>query len=381
MKARLLTREALYKTGEIMTNKAIHIICLLIAILLVSTALSYAKGDKETFKIGVVAPLSLDYAFLGESIKNSLLMAQDELTITKYNYEIIFEDSQNQAKLDASGAHKLLDVDKVDAIISFGSTSGPIVTPIASKANTLHYSISVQPYIAKGMTNFIHWAPSKALNGRMAEVMKKKGINKYGVLRSTTWEGWAIYKDDLNKTARELGLEMVTDQTFQADTTDFRTQIAKAKKAGAEIYVLYCGSPAIEILAKQLREAGDNTPLTSVGSFDLTTNKQLFEGQWYVGAAQAHDDFIKAYKKRYDKEPAVAGPNAYDIFMLINHALNNSGAPADKKPSSEEIARELLKIRNYPGSLGNLTIIEEGITMSDVDLKMIKNGEPVKLNR
>ncbi|MEW6602367.1 MAG: ABC transporter substrate-binding protein [Nitrospirota bacterium] len=354
------------------------ILGILVIVLVVSTVCAFAaKGDKGTFKIGIVAPFSLDYAFLGESIRNSILMARDELENSRFNYEFIFEDSQNDAKLDAGGAHKLIDVDKVDAIISFGSTSGPIVTPIATESKTLHYSISVQPYISEGLTNFIHWAPSKALNGTMAEEMKKRGIRKYGVLRSTTWEGWAIYKNDLLNRAKELGLEMVTDQTFQADTSNFRTQIAKARKAGAEIYVLYCGSPALEILGQQLREAGDNTPLTSVGSFDLTTNKKLFEGQWYVGAAQPNNAFITAYKKRYDKEPAVAGPNAYDIMKLIDHAISNTGS--DTKPSSEQIANELLKIRNFPGALGNLSIVDTGITMSDVDVKMIKNGEPVKV--
>lgn len=363
-----------------MLKKSKIVISMIIAVLIISTALAFAGGEKQTYKIGVVAPMSLDYAFIGEAMRNALLMAKDELTIPKYNYEFIFEDSQNEAKLNASAAHKLLDVNKVDAIITLGSTAGPIITPLATKAKTLHYSISVQPYIAEGLTNFIHWAPSKALNELMAEEMKRRGIKKFGVLRSTTYEGWKFYLDDIKNAAKRLGLEMVTDQTFQADTTDFRTQIAKASKAGAEIYVLYCGSPAIEILTKQLREAGDKTPLTSVESFELTKQKDLFEGNWYVSSAHPTNDFIEAYKKRYDTEPAVGGPNAYDIFMLINHAVINTGAPADKKPTSEEVAREIMKIKNYPGSLGNLSIVDTGITMSDVDLKVIKNGEPVKLN-
>ncbi len=338
---------------------------------------AFAKNEKETYKIGVVAPMSLDYAFIGEAMRNALLMARDQLVVPKFNYEFIFEDSQNDSKLNASAAHKLLDVDKVDAILTLGSTAGPIITPLATKAKVLHYSVSVQPYIAEGLTNFIHWAPSKALNDLLAEEMNRRGVKKYGVFRETSYEGFKFYLDDLTKASKKLGMKMVTDQTFLADAKDFRSLIAKARETKPDIYVLFMGSPAIEILTKQLREAGDKTPLTSVESFELTTQKDLFEGNWYVSSAHPTNEFIEAYKKRFNIEPAVGGPNAYDMFLLINHAIINTGSA--KKPSSEQIAKELMKIKNFPGSLGNLTIVDDGITMSDVDLKMIKNGEPVKL--
>ncbi|MEW6602235.1 MAG: ABC transporter substrate-binding protein, partial [Nitrospirota bacterium] len=355
------------------------IISFTLLLLLVPAMLVFAKGEKETYKIGVVAPMSLDYAFIGDAMKNSLTLAKEQLIVPKFNYEFIFEDSQNDSKLNASAAHKLIDVDKVDAILTLGATAGPIITPLATKAKVLHYSVSVQPYIAEGLTNFIHWAPSKALNDLLAEEMKRRGIKKYGVFRETTYEGFKFYLDDLTKAANKLGLKMVTDQTFLDTTKDFRTQIANAKGSGAEIYVLFMGSPAIEILTKQLREAGDKTPLTSVESFELTTQKDLFEGLWYVSSGHPTREYAEAYKKRFNMEPAVGGPNAYDMFLLIDHAIKNTGS--EKKPTSEQVAKELLKIKNFPGSLGSLTIIEPGITMSDVDLKIIKNGEPVKLDR
>lgn len=354
------------------------IVSIIISVVLMSASLAFTAGTKETYKIGVVSPLSGDYAFIGEAMKNALLMAKDEHSGDKYNYELIFEDSQNESKLNASAANKLIDVDKVDAIISLGSTAGPIITPIATKSKTLHYSISVQPYIAEGLTNFIHWAPSKSLNELLAKEMKKRGIKTFGVFRSTSYEGWGIYLKDLLEAAKSNGLKMVTDQTFQADSKDFRSLIAKAGKSNPDIYVLFCGSPAMEILTKQMREAGIDTPLTSVESFELTKEKDLFEGAWYVSAAHASDEFNEAYKARYNKDVAVGGPNAYDIFNLIAYALHK--AEHSSKPTSEQIARELLKIKNFKGSLGNLSIVDIGITLSGVDLKMIKEGKPVKLS-
>lgn len=337
---------------------------------------AFAESEKEKFKIGMVVPLSGPVAYIGEAMKNSLILAKEHIgTTSRFDYELIFEDDQLDLKLDASIGNKFINIDKVDAIVTLGG--GKVISPMTKKSNTLHYSVAVMEYIAEGKTNFLHWAPSKVLNGRLAEEMKKRGIKKYGVFYETTYEGFKIYMDDLDAAADKLGMEKVFDESFPMDATDFRAQIVKVKDKGADIYVYFCQTPAMELLTKQIREAGDNTPLTAVESFELTKEKELFEGYWFVSSPHPGNAFKDAYKKRFGFDVAVAGPNAYDILMLINHAIINTGSI--EKPSSEQIAEELLKIRNFPGSLGNLTIVEPGITMSNVDMKIIKNGKVEKL--
>ncbi|MEW6602237.1 MAG: ABC transporter substrate-binding protein [Nitrospirota bacterium] len=351
-------------------------VCVLVMSVLLIHGLVSAESKKEKYRIGLVVPLSGPVAYIGEAMKNSLILAKEQIgTTSRFDYDLIIEDDQLDLKLDATIGNKFINVDKVDAIITLGG--GKVISPMAKKSKTLHYSVAVMEYIADGPTNFLHWAPSKVLNGRLAEEMKKRGIKKYGVFYETTYEGFKIYRDDLKAAADKLGMEMVSDESFPMDATDFRAQIARVKGKGADIYVYYCQTPAMEILTKQLREAGDNTPLTAVESFELTKEKDLFEGYWFVSSPHPTNDFVDAYKKRFGYEPAVAGPNTYDILMLVNHAIINTGSI--KKPTSEQIARELLKIKNFPGSLGNLTIVEPGITMSDVDMKIIKNGETVKM--
>ena len=79
-------------------------------------------GTNPTIKIGVTLPLTGDEATLGESNRNAIHLAASKLpSSTKYNYQLIFEDDQFNPALGASAVNKLISIDGVSALISFGS--------------------------------------------------------------------------------------------------------------------------------------------------------------------------------------------------------------------------------------------------------------------
>ncbi len=335
---------------------------------------------KETFKIGVSTPLTGNVGFVGVGMKNAMLLAKEKLGNTKYNYEFIFEDSQFDPKVAASAANKLISIDKVDAIVTVGH-GGPIVSPLATKHNIIHFSISIQPWLAEGDNNFLHWAPSKELNRLLVEEMQRRGIKKVGVFRTVSFEGWQVYMDDFLNRIKNTDIKMVSDQTFQDGTKDFRSMIAKAKPSQPDIYLLLAQTPELEILAKQIKEAGITTPLTSIESFEATKEVELFEGYWYVSAIAPTSDFTSSYKQKYHDKPPVASANAYDIVNLIVTAVEKTGSSSSKKPSTEKISKELRKIKNFPGALGKLVVGDDGIVLSGVQLKIIKDGEHVAIGK
>ena len=90
-------------------------------------------SEKETIKIGVSIPLSGDVAFLGEGVRDAMLLAKENLGYTKYNYEIIFEDDQFNSTNTLTAVNKLISIDKVSVISSLGSNLGNVVSPIAEE--------------------------------------------------------------------------------------------------------------------------------------------------------------------------------------------------------------------------------------------------------
>lgn len=328
----------------------------------------------ETIKIGVVAPMTGDLAFMGEGIRDAILLAKEDLGNARYTYDVIFEDDQLKPQMSASAVNKLISVDKADIIVSFGSGPGNVIAPIAEQNKVVHFGIASDSNVAKGRYNFIHWTPPSEENKVFIEELQRRGIKKLGVFESNQ-QGAAAVMADLREKLKGTDIEIVTDQVFNPGEKDFRSIIAKAKNSGADIYMLMAFSPELEVLGKQIKEAGINTPLTSIESFELSEQVALFEGDWYVNAADPTTDFTDKFEAKTGKSPTLGAANAYDIFNLVVAATEK--IKSSTKPMPDQIVDELIKIKGFNGVLGNLSVNEDGIVVSKAAVRVIKDGKPV----
>ena len=335
---------------------------------------SPSKVSAEQIKIGVVAPMTGDLAFMGEGIREAILLAKENLGNARYTYDVIFEDDQLKPQMSVSAVNKLISVDKADVIVSFGSGPGNVIAPVAEQNKVVHFGIASDPNVAKGEFNFIHWTPPSEENKVFIEELQRRGIKKLGVFESNQ-QGAAAAMADLREKLKGTDIEIVTDQVFNPGEKDFRSIIAKAKNSGADIYLLLAFSPELEVLGKQIKEAGINTPLTSIESFELSEQVALFEGDWYVNAADPTTDFTDKFEAKTGKSPTLGAANAYDIFNLVVAATEK--IKGSTKPMPNQIVDELMKIKSFSGVLGNLGVNEDGIVVSKAAVRMIKDGKPV----
>ncbi|MEW6585523.1 MAG: ABC transporter substrate-binding protein, partial [Nitrospirota bacterium] len=188
--------------------KAVKIVLnLMIAVaFLAGGQVSAGSTKKATFIIGMDAPMTGDVGFVGEGMKNAMLLAKEKLGETKYNYDFVFEDDKLDAKMSATAAQKLINVDKVDAIVTIG-VGGPIVNPLATKYNIIHFAIELDPTVAKGDNNFIHFTPTSILVGRLVKEMQNKGIRKVAVFRQTNLVAWNTYMEFLRAALKDTDIK------------------------------------------------------------------------------------------------------------------------------------------------------------------------------
>lgn len=335
-----------------------------------------SETSAKTIKIGVVAPMTGDLAFMGEGIRDAILIAKENLGNTKNKYEVIFEDDQLDAKMSASAANKLISIDNVDAFVTFSSITGNVIAPIAEQNKVVHFGIASDSNIAKGKYNFIHWTPPSEENKVLIAELQRKGIRKLGIFKGNA-PGAIAVADDLKKQLKGTGIEVTTEQVFNSGEKDFRTIIAKSKDSGSEIYLLMAFSPELEILVKQMREAGITTSITSIENFEMSEQLDLFEGEWYINSADPTMDFTNKFIAKTGKSPTLGAANAYDIFNLIVDA--NEKIKGTSKPTSNQVVTELMKITNFDGALGSLSINEDGIVVSKAAVRMIKDGKPITI--
>jgi branched-chain amino acid transport system substrate-binding protein len=350
---------------------------LMIAVMVFSIGSVFAESKKPVFKFGIVAPLTGNIAFIGEGMKEALTLAKEQLKDTKYDYQIIYEDDANDQKLAANAANKLTSIDHVDALMSLDSPSGNVISPIATKQDVIHFGIAVDPNVAKGPNNFLHWTPAKQQAKLLAEEVKKRGMKTFGLFGTVSQVGWKVYGEEVIKAFDKAGVKLVTKQDFHDGTKDFRILIAKAKPTNPDIYVIEAPTPELEILVKQMREAGIKQPLTGIETFEVSKELDLFEGLYYVSAVEPTGEYVRAMEKKYGKNPAICSGNAYDIFNIIVSTVERIGK--NKKPTTAELSKELHKLKNYKGALGNLSIDSDGFVLSSAQLKVVKKGKFVPL--
>jgi len=361
-------------------SKTIKIILgvVILVIIVILVTVIYKPIPKETIKIGVIAPLSGNLTFVGEGYRDAFLLAKENSKNTKYNYELIFEDDQMDPAKTATALQKLISIDKVNAVVSFASGPANVISPIAEQNKIIHFGIATDPSSAKGEYNFMHWTPPSEEAKTFVAELQKRGIKKLGIF-VTNQQGVLATVAAITEQLKSTNIEIVTEQKFNMDERDFRTLIAKAKSSGAEIYLLETFPPQLELLIKQIKEAGISIPLTCIELVESSDEAmKLFEGYWYVNSADSTTEFNKKFEDKYGKTPPPAAANGYDIFNMLVAAYEKAGKY--EQPTPEKVIGALNQIKNFDGALGKLNMGPDGIVFSPAVVRMIKDGKPVTVS-
>jgi len=360
----------MYKTQKIILGIAL---VAMVGFLSACDLNSTSQSEKPIVKIGVILPLIGSQANLGESAKNSVLLAQEKLGKTKFNYQVIFEDDAMDPKLTSNAASKLINIDKVNAIISFTSGPGNVVTPLATENKIIHTGVASDPNIAKGEYNFLHWTTPQEENRVWVQEAIKRGIKSFAIIGANQQGVLATIADVKNQIVGK-DLKLVDEELFNMGTKDYKVIIEKVKEKNPDIVLLEMFSPDLEILTKQYKELGVEIPLTSIESFEYADQPSLFEGLWYVQSAQASDELSNEFQKRFNINLNVGSPYVYDNLNLIVAAYERA-----EEINNAEAASELSQIKDFSSAVGKISVGDEGIVWSEAVVREIKNGKFVTI--
>ena len=349
-----------------MKNKII--ISIVVVILLVTGFNIFSRPiDTTPIKIGVILPLSGDLAFIGEPAKRGAEMALENFKDTKHKYELIFEDDQFDGKKAITAAQKLISVDKVNVLVTFGSSGGNSVKPLAETNRILHFAVASDQNIADGKYNFNHWTSPKEEVTAMVTELIKRNIKNVSIL-TVNQDGMISTYNELIKQLSDNKIDVVVDEKFNPGTTDFKTLLTKVKINLPEMIIMLNYTPEMDILGKQIKDLGITVPLTSIEGFDGATRPELFSGFWYVSSSEPSKQFLTDFKNKFGIVAGLGTGNVYDVASLIITATENIRGSV----TAEKIASELLKIKDFTGSMGNVSINQTGSVISKAVIKTIK---------
>jgi len=367
----------------------IWIIAIIIMVILVGAFMVYgnksantAVNGKPTVKIGATLALTGNLAFLGVPAKNAMLMALADLKKTgnlKYNYNIIFEDDKFDPTTAVTNVNKLISVDNVNAITSFGSPAGDAVSPVTEQNKIVHLNnIASDPHVAIGDYNFVHWTPPAQEASLLLSELKRRGLTNV-VLLEANHPGVLAVTNALRQQLPSSGINILDIERFEPGQNDYRTVIQKAesKAPNADIWITEALSPDLEIVVKEIKEAGIKKPLTSVEAFEFSDQPQLFEGNWFVDSADTQQWFIDEYTQKYPSGPKTGTGNAYDAVKILVSAFEATG-DGKTVPTEAAVQKYMASLKGYNGAMGNnLSMNPDGIVITQATVKMIKGGKVV----
>jgi ABC-type branched-subunit amino acid transport system substrate-binding protein len=279
-------------------------------------------------KIGVIVPTGGPYALLGTSFVKAVQMAKDDLRNTKYRYELVIRDSGPDPQKAGSIIRQVIAEDRIDAILGGVSLIGQVTQPLAFAARIPQLCVCTVTAIGDGVYNFTN-IPSPAAEGTMwAREARRRGIRTVGIV-SQDYPSINNHVAAMKAEAARVGIAVAYENRFPETTSDFRSIVAAAAAARPDVLYVEALSPPLEVLGRQLKEAGV-TQISSVVAPSLSETPELFEGVWYTDSNLRDIAFRTRFEQKYPGTRFATHmmPYAYDNLKMIVQAYERGENPA-----------------------------------------------------
>ena len=319
-------------------------------------------------KIGVIVPKSGPFAILGNSFLKAVQVAQRDLRGTKYQYRLVMVDVGSDPRTARAAIQHAIQDERVNAIVGGISLFGQVTKPLATKARILQTCVCSVTLIGDGAYNFTNIPTPEAEGVQWVREAARRGITTVAMLSGLYPPSIQGHVTAVKAEAARRGVRVVSDQTFDTVTTDFRSMIVRARADHPDVYYIEAPEPALDQLAEQLSDAGIRD-FTSVVAPSLSTYPALFEGTWYTDSDLRDFGFKTRFERMYPGEQFATHmmPYAYDDFNMIVQAFEHGQNPAVY----------LRNIARYEGTAGPVTKAPgSGNFESMPAVWTIRNGKP-----
>jgi branched-chain amino acid transport system substrate-binding protein len=342
---------------------------IVVAIVAILFATANITDSKEVIVIGATIPLTGDLSFIGESGQKAIDLALEEINSknNKYNFKVIYEDDAFKPSQAVLNAKKLIEVDNVDVIITFGSPTGMAVGSIAEESKVIHIGIATANVGSFGKYNFNHWTPPEAQAKKLVDELSK--TNTISII-TLNHEGGIAMRDAVVNELSKTNVKMIAEEKFTPGTKDFKTIWQKVTVDNPDTVFFVAQSPEFEKLLEQRIELGIKIPVVTIESPDYTNQPELYNNNWFINASEPSQEFINKFTAKFNDKPRVFSGNAYDIMKILEKVYLETETNA-----SDKIADSLQNLNNYSGIMGLVTVNSDGTLSTDAIIKEIINGE------
>lgn len=350
----------------------------------------------ETFKIGIISPMSGPNARYGAFANKGAALAAKEINaaggVLGKQIQLVSGDSQCVPAEGVAATQRMISLEKTPVIIGDVCSSVTLaMQPLVEESKVLLVNAaSSNPDITyKSGVGGFKWTfrnyPTDEV--RAATVLeyaaKTKGFKKFAVLSVDSDYGRGAIKFTKRYLPKYEGAEILSEDYYKDSETDFRSVLSKIRRSGAQAIILYGQADTTPIIARQMLELGLAGKVALVGNGEFNTKETIAAAPKVMnGAVEAaawlpevpaprSQKFVEDYKKANGGEmPNNHAYTHYDTLQLIAQAIKNANSL-----KGEDIRNALAKIK-YDSPMGVVTFDDHNQAVMPMVLLEITDGKP-----
>ncbi len=355
------------------------IICVSFFFIRKDNLISQNNNEERKIKIGIMLPMSGDFAGIGEGIRNAALMAIDDYKLAHPNTEIdtVVEDDKFDVKTGVGIYNKMMSLDNIDTLYM---VSTPILDAIHEKMVT-----DGLPIISIGLQNngvakdniYQTSGDPSAIIADMTKFINDKKYKKVAVIYNSKVTAnvkfYEIFKANYTGEYQDYKLD---------NETDAKNIALKIKSINPDA-ILIMNMPTIGArVTKELKSTLANKDVDFYYDTQLSTglteykkilgDLKVLDGAYTVYLKSGSDievkDFNAKYKAKYGVDPLPFTDYGYDSMMTL---LNNYDSNR---------AKWLENIQNTKskGPSGEMKFDQNGVRIQSTEILRVRGGEIVK---
>ena len=367
------------------------LIALALALVLALTVCSAFAEETITLKIAHIGPLTGPAALYGIATSRGAQIAVDEINAAggKYKIELIDEDDEHNVEKVINAYNAALDA---GAQMILGSTTSKPCEAAGAQGYTdrvffLTPSASSTAVIEDKDNVFQVCFTDPNQGAASAEYIAE---HKLGTKIAVIYNNADVYSTGIRDTFVEkapgLGLEIVSEETFTDETTDFTVQVGKAQEAGAEIVFLPMYYTPASLILKTAADKNYKPIFFGVDGMDGILSVEGFDTSLAEGVmlltpfvATSEDEkvanFVKLYQDKFGDTPIQFAADAYDGIYILVAAAEKAGITSDTTPEEAcDLLIAAMKEIQVDGITGSMTWDESGAVTKTPMAATIENG-------
>lgn len=349
-----------------------------------------AAADGSVIKIGVFEPQTGENGGGGlQEVYGIRYANQERPTVTvggtEYTIQLVEADNKSDKTEAVTAAQSLISADVIGVLGSYGSGVSIAAGEIFKEAQIPAIGCScTNPQVTQGNDYYFRVCFLDPFQGTvMANFAKEEGAQKAAIL-TQLGDDYSSGLGSFFKTAFASFGEVVSEEQFQTNQTDFKASLTNIKNANPDVIFAPSSIATAPLIIKQARELGITCPIMAGDTWENATiienvgeyTQDIFLSTFFDedGVDEAGAAFITGFKEyltsngQSDIIPAVSALG-YDAYNTLVDAI-------EAADSVDPVAiRDALTTVETAGVTGAISFDENGDAKKDMAfIKTVEDG-------